>query len=90
MLSTFRDKGELRGGEVPGQNRRFLFRIFQEVFYGTVTSTQLLQNPDDHMVHSEGLLNQNPSLLELDMNLKSTSSRFLFYKMRKLGPRQEK
>ena len=33
---------------------------------------------------------QNPSLLELDMNLKSTSSRFLFYKMRKLGPRQEK
>ena len=54
MLSTFRDNGELRGGEVPGESKRFSFRICQEVFHGTVTSRQLLQNPDDHMVHLEG------------------------------------
>jgi len=54
MLSTFRDKGELRGGEVPGESKRFSFGICQEVFHGTVTSRQLLQNPDDHVVHSEG------------------------------------
>ena len=54
MLSTFRYKGELRGGEVPGESKRFSFGICQEVFYGTVTSRQLLQNPDDHTVHSEG------------------------------------
>lgn len=81
LLCTFRDKGELRSGEVSGQNRRFSLRICQEVFHGTVTSMQLPQNPDDHVIHSEGLLSsQNPSLLELDVTLKSTSSRLLFYK----------
>ena len=74
-------KGSWGVGEVPEQSRRFSLRICQEVFHGTVTSMQLLQNPDDHMVHSEGLLSsQNPSLLELDVTLKSTSSRLLFYK----------
>ena len=77
----FRDKGELRGGEVPEQSRRFSLRIRQEVFHGSVTSMQLLQNPDDHMVHSERLpSSQNPSLLGPDVTLKSTSSRLLFYK----------
>ena len=75
MLSTFRYKGELRGGEVPGESKRFSFGICQEVFYGTVTSRQLLQNPDDHTVHSEGSLSsQNPSLLELDVPLKSVQN----------------
>ena len=81
LLSIFRDKGELRGGEVPEQSRRFSLGIRQEVFHGSVTSMQLLQNPDDHMVHSERLpSSQNPSLLGPDVTLKSTSSRLLFYK----------
>ena len=75
LLSPFRDKGELRGAEIPEQSRRFSLRICLEVFHGTVISMQRLQNPDDHTVHSEGSLSsQNPSLLELDVPLKSVQN----------------
>lgn len=78
-------KGSWRGGEVPGERVKVFIRDLPGSLYGTVTSRQLLQNPDDRTVHSEGAVITEFQLAGAGCDPRSfpTSSR-LYFTMRKL------
>jgi hypothetical protein len=76
-------KGDLGGREETVQSNGFLSAFAKKNPLWTVASTHFLECPGDNAVHSEWpLWSQNPRTFELEVTLKLSSSRPLFYKWR--------